>query len=133
MLEPHAMDPINSPTKGVPSQSQSHHHTVINPSQHIANNSAGPIFVPMVIAMQHEDQSTLLEDWVARRWPQAEGDAHAQASHAVQVLADHFAAYGGVGVPVFTVSLRTFGEVLESMHDYLLACVEFACHDAYDG
>lgn len=93
-------------------------------------DDGGPVLVPMVVQMQADDQSALLGDWVARRWPDgAPEDAVERAMQAVRALVQHFGQYGEVGVPVFTVSLQGLSDTLDAMHDYLLACIELAMNE----
>ena len=109
-----------------------------------AEADAGPIFVPIVIAMERDKHRVLLEQWPGAAHvsppaskPPADGGAatvaavaaarsvHLDRTHAaLQVLQGHLVKYANNGVKVVYVAPGYVAEAVEDLHQFILQCIE---------
>lgn len=94
---------------------------------------AGPVFVPICLTVDDGEYDGMLDDWLAHQ-QRALGDGGAEgaatpagsqeAALRLRLLQEHLRQYGASGVPV--VDTSDMAQALDSMHAYVLQCIELA-------
>ncbi|KAL2643848.1 hypothetical protein R1flu_011435 [Riccia fluitans] len=93
---------------------------------------AKAIVVPIVLRMAEIDHQTLLEEWIACRSMDGTGSLEEKEAlvSKLRTLQDYLCSFEAQGVKVVDISATTFPQTLDSLHSYLLQCIERECSPA---
>lgn len=85
----------------------------------------GPVFVPIVLRMDPEEYPIMAEEWLRRQLPTHSGAAEQERTlEQVIALQEYLSSYNDAGVPVMTTGVLKFQDTLDSLHDYVLECIQ---------
>ncbi|XP_078148786.1 P-loop containing nucleoside triphosphate hydrolases superfamily protein isoform X2 [Carex rostrata] len=127
----HATDPplASSETKEkMPNETELQNTTAIKKEK----TAADPITIPIVLRMAEFDHKALLEEWIATR---AIGDKSLMQDRQklinnLKTIQDYLCSFKPQGIHVVNISASTFTQTLDSLHNYLLQCIEHGVSDA---
>ncbi|KAK9837746.1 hypothetical protein WJX74_004123 [Apatococcus lobatus] len=88
----------------------------------------GPLFVPIVLTLERRDHEVLLREAASRNLGSSQ-EADAWVEQALQhsaILQEHLRTYASKSIPILQLTLAGFSSRLDTLHDYLLQCMEAA-------
>ncbi|XP_039141735.1 LOW QUALITY PROTEIN: uncharacterized protein LOC120278990 [Dioscorea cayenensis subsp. rotundata] len=92
----------------------------------IEKSASEPIIVPIVLKMAEFDHKALLEEWISTR---TFGDKcilqdREKLTSNLKTIQDYLCSFEAQGLTVVNISATTFTQTLDSLHNYLLQCIE---------
>ncbi|KAM0934314.1 putative P-loop containing nucleoside triphosphate hydrolase [Dioscorea sansibarensis] len=92
----------------------------------IEKSASEPIIVPIVLKMAEFDHKALLEEWISTR---TFGDKcilqdQEKLTSNLKTIQDYLCSFEAQGLTVVNISATTFTQTLDSLHNYLLQCIE---------
>lgn len=123
-------------------QEQVHSSVAAADAAAAAAQGTGPVFVPICLAVRDEEYEGMLLNWLALQ-QQAGGSSNCSSSSGgvpahvaverLRGLQAHLRRYASSGVPVVELNLTDMGRALDSMHAYVLQCIELATYGVSQG
>ncbi|KAJ1691594.1 hypothetical protein LUZ63_015749 [Rhynchospora breviuscula] len=106
----------------LPNETESQNTTTIKKEK----SAAEPIIIPIVLRMAEFDHKALLEEWIATR---AFGDESLMQDRQklinnLKTIQDYLCSFEPQGINVVNISASTFTQTLDTLHNYLLQCIE---------
>lgn len=85
----------------------------------------GPVFVPIVLRVDPEEYPIMAEEWLRRQLPTHTGAAEQERMlEQLIALQEYLSSYKDTGVPVMSIGVLKFQDTLDSLHDYVLECIQ---------
>ncbi len=85
----------------------------------------GPVFVPIVLRIDPEEYPIMAEEWLQRQLPANDGVAEREKTlEQLLALQEYLSSYDDAGVPVMTTGVLKYQDTLDSLHDYVLECIQ---------